>query len=316
MTKKKKNLILGVVKTYPYKKLKPFIETLNKTSFDGELVLFVSEVSKRTKKNLRKNRVKLIEFENTCPRYQVKGLENFEKRPFNQNIPLVSQRFLLYLDYLQKNKQKYKNVMLTDIGDVVFQKNLFGFGIDDKLCVFEIGGKIGDANQKGIDYIPLAKRLGVSDLKEYKQKKILCAGTTIGPTKRILEYLKKMKKYLDKGNDQALHNYLVYSKKLKNVEIFENGNKILTIGRPELFEKHAKIKNIRIHNKKGQLINVIHNYDRHPKVLRLFGGQQKNSLVQAIHNSRWRMKISKIKNKIYKIPILGEFIRKVYIGLR
>ena len=57
-----KDLILATSFGYSYAQLYPFLRSLKDSGFDGEIVLFVGNTSRETKKQLRREGVRLIPF--------------------------------------------------------------------------------------------------------------------------------------------------------------------------------------------------------------------------------------------------------------
>ena len=49
---RKKNLIMGIIQNYDFEDLKAFIVSIRKTSFEGDIILFIKDIDKLTQKKL------------------------------------------------------------------------------------------------------------------------------------------------------------------------------------------------------------------------------------------------------------------------
>lgn len=311
---KQKNLIMGTVKSYSWKKLEPFVRTLKQTGFSGDIVFFVCEVPKKTKKKLIEEGIKIIEFDNKTHlnMFNEQTKNSFKKIGINEGGPLNSYRHFLYSEYLKRYGKNYENVMLTDLGDIVFQKNPFSFQINNKIHFFLMGIKIKKTKEKK----RISNAHGKNFVKKIENKQSICAGTVIGIKKEIINYLHLMKKNLTLvESDQPTQNYLIYSNKLSNIKIHNNGDIVLTTSSKEIFPKYASIRNNLVYNKRGKIINVLHNYDRILELSNLFEGNKKEGIINTLKSKEsLRVFLSGIKNVAYSIPLIGRFIRKIYIN--
>jgi hypothetical protein len=249
----RKNLILGAMVGHDLHKIRPFVDSLRATPFDGDVVFFVSHLSSQTTSYLIRNRIILLDYP-------------FEKT--RDIISVHSFRFLLFYHFLNCNKAIYGNVMLTDTRDVLFQNDPFDYDLDDRLCVFL------EDSSKTIGTCPynsswILKKYGRSELSLLNNCRISCSGVTIGCTAQILFYLSALHDHLVPpvcfiGDDQAGHNYLVHHNLLGPLRIMSNmDGPVLTMG----YMPAARIfrdKLGRIVDANGHVINVLHQYDRHP----------------------------------------------------
>ena len=234
----KKGLILGVVSDYTLKNILPFIKSLEKTTFEGDLCLFIPKISKEKNqqklqyqnfyKILRAHGAILIEFEDKYP-YITKFAEptNLLPKKPHTRMARVSSRFVMYYLFLSHFKSVYSRVLLTDVRDVFFQKDPFEFNFNSGLyCFLEDKRMLISTCKYNSKWMKNA--FGKKVLKEIGKKYISCAGVTIGDTSSILDYLTKMINYLTQinarkwGIDQAVHNYLIYTKQLNDLKLFEN----------------------------------------------------------------------------------------------
>jgi hypothetical protein len=196
-----------------------------------------------------------------------KGEEHILKsRIAAKTFNLYCLRYPLYYLYLARNRDKYANVMLTDVRDVIFQRDPFDFEIADEICFF-----LEDDRQviKDCPHNSEWLRSGFGDdtLRELGDEVVSCAGVTIGSYAAIMEYLELMVDHLLRLKfhhiDQGVHNYLIYKRKLKKFRLFRNElGPVFTMGKtvdlPAKFDSQGFVL-----NKDGSVAHVLHQYDRH-----------------------------------------------------
>lgn len=259
----KKNLILTVLHQYTYPVVEPFIKSLKETGYTGDLVIFVSDsTSKTTKKILAKHGAILIEFNTVYP-----FIDSYSN-VFEDVAPAITinnYRFLFYLKYLLDNPGKYENVMLTDIRDVIFQKDIFKTIAADKIYFFlEDASEIFRTSKLNYNWCLYANGLEVTN--KIIDKNVSCAGIVIGNCIHITNYLLymqnrlKFRADLHWGLDQGIHNAYIYTHINKQAMIIPNTQPlILTLGACTMFKQHT---NGAIVNQQDEPYHVIHQYDR------------------------------------------------------
>ncbi len=104
-----RNLIIGFWSGLPFGELEPFLASLRNTGFDGDLCIFVDNVTAETVRQL------------------VAHGALVERLGQSAQIRMTNQcgRFFAYLDFLARHEDRYRHVMLTDLRDVVFQSDPF-----------------------------------------------------------------------------------------------------------------------------------------------------------------------------------------------
>jgi hypothetical protein len=304
-----KNLVLGFVKNYTFEQLRPFVVSLRMSGFTDDVVFLYSDLDASTIKSLSEYGVILVPcgkwqakwpaVVSSFPRiiqraYKSKfnpisassnhygSLVNIlSRRIKGSNYELKSKitantweniyciRFALYYLFLINNREHYASVMLTDVRDVIFQRNPFDFDFGDNLCCFLEDSRI-PISKCAFNSNWLLKGFGAETLEALGVKAISCSGINIGSYEAILEYLQvmldhmlKLKSKHDKGIDQGVHNYILHNRYLKNVRVFENENgPVLTMGHtvdlPHRFNSEGFIV-----NQNDTVVNVLHQYDRH-----------------------------------------------------
>jgi hypothetical protein len=273
-----KNLILGIAKGYAFKDLALFVGSLKQTDYDGDICLFVSDISTTDCNALRKYRIQTIPFSLNYP--YIKKVENFAKKYSKddfKHLGLQSLRYVIYYLYLAEQQSKYSNIMLADVRDVVFQKDPFDFEFEEtSLSCFCENSKYSINSQEFNAHI-VRRALGENVLREIGMNPIVCSGITLGPTQLIMSYLEKMIECMKgiktvslNSSDQAIHNYLIYSKQLKNVKLFNNEKG------PVLHLRIVDAEEIRLDDKgfcindNRDVFNVVHQYYQHPGLIKKF----------------------------------------------
>ena len=122
------DLVLGVIDKLPLHEINRFLTTLRQSGFGGHVCLFAGpRMGRLTLAAIRGRGVELIRYGKLF--HSVGG----ERVP--EPIHLYNLRHFLYRDYLEKHGHTFRNVMITDVRDVVFQRDPFEFEIDDRIQV-------------------------------------------------------------------------------------------------------------------------------------------------------------------------------------
>ncbi|MFX0138399.1 MAG: hypothetical protein ACFFDN_32455 [Candidatus Hodarchaeota archaeon] len=259
---KNKHLILGQINGFD---VKPFILSLRKSGFNGDVCLFVPEKSVQKHNYLRQYGVELVKFTDDYPFItDISDTDNIlPKYPLGKMF-FACARFVMFYLYLSKYEKKYSKVMLTDVRDVIFQRNPFEFKINKGLCCF-LEDKRARINTNEFNSKVIKQAFGEKVLAEIGYNNISCVGVTIGDTLSIMNYLKKMVNCLTKLDsrlvlDQAVHNYLIYKNQLDNLILFENDKgPVVNLGLKR--KETLRFNDEGLINDNGDLINVIHQYE-------------------------------------------------------
>ena len=105
----KKNLIIGAIKSYEWKAIKPFFVSLYYSNFrETDCVIFALDISKKTLDKLQSIGVIVQNFPD---KYRYMKINNV--------------RYKLYEEFLRDKLDKYNMVLHADIRDIFFQKDIF-----------------------------------------------------------------------------------------------------------------------------------------------------------------------------------------------
>lgn len=286
MPASKPNLVLTFAHGYSWGDLSIFFNSLKKTRFTGDVVVFASCLNPDTTRTMRDHGVDvhkvfipLVKLRNVLllpgwkPWKFLLSLIPHQgsrraigKLAFN----IMCARFAHFHDYLQKNVDRYGKVLVTDIRDVCFQVDPFEAADGIPLVSFLEPLRIkGGANGKWMEEA-FGKELDPTLLDEL----VCCAGVTLGEAPAMLDYLTKMLSHLYEvklmtpvaGVDQAVHNYLFHRRQLKGSTMLENGNPIcMTMGHGDPFALDA---NEQV-NADGKIVAILHQFDRSPDLKRI-----------------------------------------------
>jgi hypothetical protein len=104
---------MGAITGYTYHDVEPWIVSLKKSGYTGDIVLVCFNIGKETIQKIEIQGVKCV-----AVSFDEYGNAIFPTNNFN----VVVDRFSLYHSYLNSDKI-YDYVLLTDVKDVIFQKN-------------------------------------------------------------------------------------------------------------------------------------------------------------------------------------------------
>ena len=286
MSETKPDLVLTFAHGYSWSDLNIFFNSLKKTGFTGDVVVFTSRLDSNTTRVMRESGVEvrevfipLVKLRNVLliPGWKpwklllslipYQGLRRaIGKRAFN----IMCARFAHFHDYLQKNVACYGKVLITDIRDVCFQKNPFVAAADIPILSFLEPLRIkGGANGKWME-----EAFGTELDPTLLDELVCCAGVTIGDAAAMLDYLTKMLSHLCSvklmtpvaGVDQAVHNYLFHRRQLEGSTMMENGNPVcMTMGHGDPFSLGADDQVIA----DEKIVAILHQYDRNPELKKI-----------------------------------------------
>jgi len=112
-----RNLIIGVIDNYTYDKIEPWVVSLERTGYDGAKVLIAYNISKETTDRLEKKGITIYAFN--------KDAEGNCTYPKPTDFSLMVERFAHIWYFLTNNEEKFDKIIMTDVKDVVFQRNPF-----------------------------------------------------------------------------------------------------------------------------------------------------------------------------------------------
>jgi len=277
-------IILAIAKGYGVADLSPFILSLKKTGYTGDICLFVDGMPPETLEFLYSHRVQFqslpTRYFTQTRRHLIRTAANLLPAKFRKAAQIELSRYYLHLidvrwpcyrDFLQKTRGLYSHVMFTDIKDVIFQRSPFEFDWKSPFCSFyePPGCFIGN---DGPTYGWLKKVFGEAEARKLSHERIICAGVSFAEIDAALEYLELMCGHLVRTNDrglvdQGIHNYLLHHRILKASSVYDYPDTpVLHLGMmpPEKLEFNAEGLVV---NGSGQVVRAIHQYFGHRKAM-------------------------------------------------
>ena len=254
--KPKKNLILSTVVRYSWNKIFPFIKSLlriNNRNFD--IVMFISEVSKSVKDNLKSFGIIVYEI----------------STKLKDSYHIFKHRWKLYSDFLDNNRNNYNIVLSVDVRDTIIQKDFFslyenfsnflGFSYESSTLTKLIAN----------DFI--IKTFGEKVFKSIENKRNINCGTIWGTIDAFIKLSKIIYKNLLKyfTIDQTVLNYLIYYENILNDTTFifsDEYGQVLTLGLTGRNKINLDSEQ-NILNFNNQVASIVHQYDRYPDIKRI-----------------------------------------------
>lgn len=253
-----KDLILGLAAGYHYGDVRPFLASLDRAAYAGDLVFFVSATT-RDHERMRAHGAELL------PMERAPGLED---------ASCNALRYFLYREYLRTCGKTYDRILISDVRDVIFQGDPFAFPWPDGVCcaLEDPSATVGTCpfNARWV-----REHLGGDALAAIADRPVSCSGTTVADHGSMLAYLDRMTGLLlppstgecMAGYDQGVHNFLVHTGGLDNLTLFDNEGPILTLaqtrGEPAVDARGDVL------NRAGRVPRLVHQYDRKPSLFKM-----------------------------------------------
>lgn len=256
------NLVMGAIANYPRRKIEPFVRSLRRSGYEGTVVLFTMDVPPEVPAFLE---------ENGCHALRAEPSPNY------RHFPVNCLRYYLYRRFLERFGGEFSGVFLTDVGDVVFQADVFAHLVPGRLAVFaesnDIGGEPWNAGW-------VANLYGPETLARLAALRVACSGTTLAETPVMLDYLRAMTRELlplqvalveeahpgtgMHGFDQGVHNYLLRTGGTPPFDLRTNDDAVVYThdGRCQV------LPDGRVATPDGRPYAVLHQYNRAPKLQR------------------------------------------------
>jgi hypothetical protein len=244
-------LILGAAIGYSADQLRPFLGSLARVGYRGDLCLLVGDLDRETAGLLERAHA-------TAKRFAP------ERFP---GIVVHASRYFGYLEALEETAS-YRHVLLTDTRDVVFQSDPFQALPEGSLFAFleDRRRSIGSC-EANAGWIRAA--FGEPTLSELADRSIICSGVTLGTGAGIRDYLVRLTGLFAQvdpdalsriGIDQGIHNVLLH-RRLIEARLVPNGELVAHLGYVPLEEIRLADGPI-IANVDGSYCSIVHQYDR------------------------------------------------------
>jgi hypothetical protein len=214
-----KDLIISGASNYGWKELQYWVNSIKKTGFQGDIVIAATNISAENINKLAKEGVNVFA-------YGTKTNWGFENQ--NKQAPHV-ERFIFIWDYLRRNPDTYRYVVVTDARDVIFQKDPTEF-LQKKLLT-----KSYIASSEGLAYQDepwgnknLLDTFGPFVYDELKDKLIYNVGTIAGFYEEVKDLILQL--FFQSVNrpipivDQAVYNFMINQLPFRDEVLFTNND--------------------------------------------------------------------------------------------
>lgn len=176
---------------------------------------------------------------------------------------LQSLRYWCYDEFLRSRPGAFRQILIADVRDVVFQRPPFEKPVNSLEVFLETPrfrlGTPGFNRSWGEDLYGAA-------WSAFHDEPVSCSGTTAGDEAAMLDYVAVMAAEIARStqamgpHDQAVHNWLLNTGRLPDARRVENGTgRVLTVDAqdpPELAADRT------VRNADGSIVPVVHQYDR------------------------------------------------------
>jgi hypothetical protein len=277
-------VIMGIAKGHSADELRPFIVSLRRTGYAGDICLFVDKLTPEAVALLHEHRVSLHAFPD---RYFIRERRHL-LRWLTRLLPaksrtdaqvtlsqyylhLIDARWPAYSTFLKATRGLYTHVMFTDVKDVLFQRSPFDFNWKGSFCSFcePPGFYIKD---EGHTQGWIREGFGEAVARELGEKRVICAGVSFAEIDAAHEYLALMCENLIRINarglvDQGVHNYLLHRGLLKSFHVYEyEETPVVHLGLMPPDKLQLNDEGLVV-NGTGRVVNTIHQYFPHRPAL-------------------------------------------------
>ncbi|HEV7329763.1 MAG TPA: hypothetical protein VGN63_01885 [Flavisolibacter sp.] len=295
-----KEAIVGCAFNYSTEAITPFLNSLERSGFTGDLLLFINNHSQITASGYSYRvllinpdvdfapEIKRVRFFNrilqktklhrlSTPLLSrlvlslIRRNQNLRKwlvAHFYQGYNLMTARFFLYYYYL--HPKAYSRILFSDVTDVIFQGNPLVDIDNDKVYAYSENPdfRIGNnPNNRGW----IQKAFGEKVLQRMANEPIYCAGTIIAGRDIVLHFLKdfmenvlqyKVSPYTE-GIDQGVFNFMISYQQKPYFDLHRNGDHVLTLALQPVADIVDQNGKIYLRGKDAIVPCIVHQYNRH-----------------------------------------------------
>jgi len=272
------DIVIGFITGYSFEKIKPWVNSLDRSGFEGTKAMICYNVSYEVVEELEKRNYAIFAFKKN----------DIEKRfEYKEEFSIVCERFLHLWYFLKSYKGNYRYIIATDVKDVVFQSN------PSKWLEKNIGDKKINAACESMYYKDedwgthnLIRSFGPLVHDAYKDNLIFNAGVISGELDTMIDIFLNIymlcqgtTPYIEGGGgpDQAAWNILLgmttyhdVAKKTKSEEgwaaqLGTTGPQIAEKYGSRLVEKSPILVGNTVCTSDGKPFVLVHQYDRVPE---------------------------------------------------
>jgi hypothetical protein len=273
-----KDIVVGCITGYTFDKIKPWVNSLDRSGFDGVKAMICYNVDYETVEELVKRNYTVLAFGKN---------DNLKRFEYKENFSIVVERFLHLWYLLKKFEGQYRYIISTDVKDVIFQSNPSEW-MEKNMDEAQINVAIESIKYKDEDWgnHNLFKAFGPLVHDHVKDRVICNAGTVSGKFDTMLDFFLNV--YLlcngtshftegGGGPDQAAVNVLLNMKPYRDITRFTaseegwaaqlgtTGPHIVGKYADKLVEKTPILVDNVVCTSDGTPFVMVHQYDRVPE---------------------------------------------------
>jgi hypothetical protein len=213
--------VLGTAVGYGREQIRVFVDSLRSVGYTGDIVLLIGPFQFGFRAYLRGRGIKPV--------------TAFCIRRFHG--PIFTYRFELLARYLRRHGNRYSQVLVSDVRDVVFQRHPFE-GITNA-CHFFLESARSKISTEPTNMRWMQTFLEPDDVEKISKCHISCCGVSLGGIHSMTIYLNRMASHLRSvplrvkrrhGADTAFHNLIVHFSDEVDRVVVENNQHVATIG--------------------------------------------------------------------------------------
>jgi len=274
-----KDIVVGCITGYNFDKIKPWVNSLDNCGFEGTKAMICYNIDYDTVDELVKRNYSILAFG--------KDEENRKLNYPKENFSIVVERFLHLWYLLKRFKGQYKNIITTDVKDVIFQTNPSEW-LDKNLGDKQINVACESIRYKDENWGTnnLMKSFGTLIHEECNENLIYNAGTISGNFDTMVDFFLNIymlcngtQHFIEGGGgpDQAALNVLLNMKSYKDITNFAKsedgwaaqlgttGPQITHQYGDKIVEPNPILEGDMVCTSNGTPFALVHQYDRVPE---------------------------------------------------
>jgi hypothetical protein len=272
------DIVIGSITGYDFDKIKPWVNSLDRSGFTGTKAMICYNVSYETVEELVKRNYTILAFK--------KDEEN-KRFVYRDDFSIVVERFLHLWYLLKQFEGKYRYILTTDVKDVIFQSNPSTW-LEENMNEAQINVACESIKYKDEDWGShnLMKAFGPLIHDHNKDRLVYNAGTISGKFDTMLDLFLNLYMICNGtshftegggGPDQAALNVLLNMKPYRDITRFTaseegwaaqlgtTGPQVAHKYGDKLIEKCPTLVDDTVCTSDGKPFVLVHQYDRVPE---------------------------------------------------